>query len=230
MAINVYRVFQVREGRIESDGPWPRRCRFQPGVVYALLTKTGFHAECDGPNWDLRIEIGEGKSIREVDVPLETFLTAEEYDLSLREPIPFSRIRAWNVESPKDGNLDWLWIFRDAFYVTERPPSPSEVDEVTLRIKAMHFQQDEEIRRLREQVANFDAIDRQKRAGGRKPIPDDVKLLIWSRDGGACVRCGSPAELHFDHIIPVAKGGGDHSENIQLLCRTCNLSKNDRIA
>ena len=100
-----------------------------------------------------------------------------------------------------------------------------------LRIKALHFQQDEEIRRLREKVANFEAIDTVAgRRTGRQPIPDDVKLLVWSRDGGVCVKCGSSRELHFDHVIPVAKGGGDHAENIQLLCRTCNLSKSDRLA
>jgi len=36
--------------------------------------------------------------------------------------------------------------------------------------------------------------------------------------------------LHFDHIIPVAKGGGNTKKNIQILCQTCNLKKADHIA
>ena len=105
-----------------------------------------------------------------------------------------------------------------------------EVEEVILRIKSLHFQQDESLRRLREEVANFEAVESNaKSRQARKLIPDDVKLLVWSRDGGACVKCGATTDLHFDHVIPLSRGGGDHAENIQLLCRTCNLSKSDRI-
>ena len=64
----------------------------------------------------------------------------------------------------------------------------------------------------------------------RTPISEPVKLLVWTRDEGKCVRCGSSENLHFDHIIPVAKGGGNSENNIQILCEHCNLQKSDRIA
>jgi hypothetical protein len=32
-------------------------------------------------------------------------------------------------------------------------------------------------------------------------------------------------EIHFDHIIPWAKGGSSDEHNIRLLCATCNLKK-----
>jgi 5-methylcytosine-specific restriction endonuclease McrA len=35
--------------------------------------------------------------------------------------------------------------------------------------------------------------------------------------------------LEFDHVIPHAKGGSNTDNNIQLLCRGCNLKKSDRI-
>ncbi|MBV8860157.1 MAG: HNH endonuclease, partial [Acidobacteria bacterium] len=57
-----------------------------------------------------------------------------------------------------------------------------------------------------------------------------VKLLVYTRDEGKCVRCGSMENLHFDHIIPVSKGGGTSESNIQLLCDYCNLQKSDKIA
>jgi len=35
--------------------------------------------------------------------------------------------------------------------------------------------------------------------------------------------------LEFDHIIPVAKGGANTIDNVQILCRRCNGQKSDRI-
>ena len=60
-------------------------------------------------------------------------------------------------------------------------------------------------------------------------IPQDVKNAVWQRDGGKCVQCGATSYLEFDHIIPHTKGGANTVANIQLLCRSCNLKKNDRI-
>ena len=64
----------------------------------------------------------------------------------------------------------------------------------------------------------------------RQAISEDIKLLVWTRDGGACTRCAARQQLHFDHVIPVAKGGGNSAENIQLLCQPCNLRKSDKVA
>lgn len=64
----------------------------------------------------------------------------------------------------------------------------------------------------------------------RRVIPTPVKLEVWKRDGGRCVKCGAAEDLHFDHIIPWSKGGSSTtSENIQLLCGKHNLEKRDRI-
>lgn len=61
-------------------------------------------------------------------------------------------------------------------------------------------------------------------------IPSAVKLEVWKRDKGACTKCGSKENLHFDHIIPYSQGGSSkNAENIQLLCSSHNLQKRDRI-
>ena len=59
----------------------------------------------------------------------------------------------------------------------------------------------------------------------REPINKALKSEIWRRDQGSCVECGAQNNLHFDHIIPVSKGGGTIAQNLQLLCQSCNLSK-----
>ncbi len=64
----------------------------------------------------------------------------------------------------------------------------------------------------------------------RRLIPTQVKLEVWQRDGGKCTICGATDELHFDHILPFAKGGTSLSAaNVQLLCARHNLAKSDRI-
>ena len=61
-------------------------------------------------------------------------------------------------------------------------------------------------------------------------IPPSVKLEVWKRDKGKCVKCGSTNNLHLDHIIPFSKGGSSLvAENIQILCARHNISKRDKI-
>jgi hypothetical protein len=64
----------------------------------------------------------------------------------------------------------------------------------------------------------------------RRIIPTAVKLEVWKRDGGKCIKCGATEDLHFDHIIPWSKGGSSNTvDNIQLLCGKHNLEKHDKI-
>lgn len=60
-------------------------------------------------------------------------------------------------------------------------------------------------------------------------IPQDVKSVVWQRDGGQCVQCRAMTYLEFDHIIPFSRGGANTVGNIQLLFRNCNNAKGDRI-
>jgi hypothetical protein len=64
----------------------------------------------------------------------------------------------------------------------------------------------------------------------RRIIPTSVKLEVWKRDGGKCVKCGTKEDLHFDHVIPWSKGGSSTTaDNIQLLCGKHNIEKHDKI-
>lgn len=49
--------------------------------------------------------------------------------------------------------------------------------------------------------------------------------IIFRRDEYRCRLCGSSEDLEVDHIIPIARGGLNRSDNLQTLCRTCNRSK-----
>jgi 5-methylcytosine-specific restriction endonuclease McrA len=64
----------------------------------------------------------------------------------------------------------------------------------------------------------------------RQPIPRDVRLAVFERDGGCCVECGSGFEIQYDHVIPVALGGAGTVENLQILCAPCNRAKGASLA
>jgi hypothetical protein len=76
-----------------------------------------------------------------------------------------------------------------------------------------------------------EALENMEKLTGlpRQPIHDSVRLFVWQRNSGQCVKCGSRERLEFDHIIPAAAGGSSTERNIQLLCETCNRSKGSMV-
>jgi 5-methylcytosine-specific restriction endonuclease McrA len=58
---------------------------------------------------------------------------------------------------------------------------------------------------------------------------------ILKRDGHICHICGqeidvtNPKSLHFDHVVPLARGGTHSEENIRPSHSVCNLRKKDRL-
>jgi len=71
-----------------------------------------------------------------------------------------------------------------------------------------------------------------KTSGRRTAIPISLQRLIYQRAQACCEyvsatghRCRSRYQTQVDHIVPLAKGGGNEPENLRILCRTHNLSE-----
>lgn len=56
-----------------------------------------------------------------------------------------------------------------------------------------------------------------------------IRNKIFERDGKICKHCKSGEDLTLDHIIPVSKDGLNELDNLQVLCRSCNSIKGDKI-
>lgn len=76
---------------------------------------------------------------------------------------------------------------------------------------------------IRAQPGLFDRLQSE-----RPFIPAAVRQRVLDRDGGVCQNCGAPAEV-IDHIWPAIRGGQSTDENLQALCRECNLAKSDLV-
>ena len=208
MAIKVYKVADVLENVITC----PQQLKiFRPGDVAAILTNCG---PADNPNldlqWYMELVIGKGTNARTVKIELAPIISMSD---SLDNPFPI-------------GNGQ-LTFFRNQFFMAERAPrNDLDREEIVLRVKKFIYDQEVSLANLRSAVANIEAAIEYKKTGPkREKINDDVKLIVWARDGGACVRWGAKQNLHFDHIIPLAMGGGNTEKNIQILCEVCNLKK-----
>jgi len=115
------------------------------------------------------------------------------------------------------------WLFRDEVYWEEDGLGEVEVKALALERLTRND------RRIHRAVAMMEQADAFV-SPTREAIPDDVKVFVWNRDHGRCVKCGSAERLEFDHVIPVALGGANTARNLQLLCEPCNRAKGASIA
>jgi hypothetical protein len=137
------------------------------------------------------------------------------YEPESSEPKQYTRC-------PVHTNLD-IWFYRGHAVFLDDAASIGE-DEVKLRVKHAVLSKEKELRRVAREVEAYESMDKVADAKPER-IPDSVRLFVWQRDEGKCVRCGSSENLEFDHIIPVAKGGASTERNVRLLCETCNRAK-----
>ena len=64
----------------------------------------------------------------------------------------------------------------------------------------------------------------------RRTFNKQEKKSVYAKGNGHCAICGkklSFRKLTIDHIIPLAKGGTNHFDNLQPVCCECNRFKSD---
>lgn len=64
----------------------------------------------------------------------------------------------------------------------------------------------------------------RRKHGGSWPTPKRRAALL-ERDGHRCRHCGATDGLEVDHIVEREDGGTDNDDNLQILCKPCNLRK-----
>jgi predicted restriction endonuclease len=59
-------------------------------------------------------------------------------------------------------------------------------------------------------------------------ISKKIRNDVLKRYNHTCVKCGSTKNLEIDHIKPISKGGINEFNNLQVLCKNCNLKKSNK--
>ncbi len=212
MALKVYKVADI----VNNVIVFGNMTRFKPGDVAKILTNVKpIKAPNSSFQWQIELEIGTGKSMKLIPLDLHPMISEDD-----------------NLDFPLFIEGGKIIFFKDRLFMPERiARTIQEKEEVVLRVKKAIYDEEVDLSNLKAAVANLEAaIEYRKSKAKRMSIPEDVKLVVWARDGGACSHCGSKMNLQFDHIIPLSKGGSNSEANIQILCQLCNLKKTDNIA
>lgn len=202
--------------------------RFQlvPDAGEFAVLLTNYEVTEDMVSTILPLIIGQGPSARLIDIEIP--ISRRNLEAQLDAPTnlaPDGAVKEW------ENKYIVSFMFKNqVFVVSDVFPTNTYLEEAALLIRKYDYEEQNKLKRLRLQVEAIERVSSQIGIYKRTSIPEVVKLAVWERDEGECVRCGSTHNLHFDHIIPVDKGGSSSEMNIQLLCADCNLEKSDKIA
>lgn len=172
---------------------------------------------------------------------------AEEVQRKLKKPDVAWEIRVWDVSSPAIFERCYLsegefaeanelplrlfreggrtvrdhWFFNgEVFRTTSLDLEPRDVRALVTAYLNRKSRQLQRVYALEAIGADNDIVGTP-----RERISQEIKVEVWKRDSGRCVKCQSQTNLEFDHIIPLAMGGSNSIRNLQLLCAPCNRSK-----
>lgn len=73
-------------------------------------------------------------------------------------------------------------------------------------------------------------FQRRDRPGERVHLPAELLRRVYLRDRGRCQICQrevGPREWEADHVVPIARGGGNEITNLRVACRKCNRGRRD---
>jgi 5-methylcytosine-specific restriction endonuclease McrA len=101
-----------------------------------------------------------------------------------------------------------------------REDNPERAKAAVSKWKALHLE--------KRKIYNQNRRARKLEAGGK--LSHGLSIHLFKLQKGKCPCCGKPLgdNYHMDHIMPIALGGTNTDDNIQLLRQRCNNQKKDK--
>ena len=109
-----------------------------------------------------------------------------------------------------------------------KPVPPDEYDPAALERETARLMADDDVQRESGIYEYLLSGGERESALNIRKFTDSQKRAAYERQGGKCGMCGKSfayEEMHGDHKTPWSKGGHTMPDNLQMLCRTCNLKK-----
>lgn len=198
------------------------------------------------------IEVDTYESID--DVVEDSLVHKKDYELWVNNALKYYAIehvdfRSWLASSGIAlSNITVDTIFDYHAFLRDEGQYQQLIEQISEEVFFLMFMNRGFLRKFNEMIAfhiaNIDietlpqferSIFKRNGALKRANIPVWARRSIFYRDRGLCSSCHRDisglvsihSNKHYDHIVPLARGGINDVTNLQLLCEKCNLAKRD---
>lgn len=164
-------------------------------------------------------------SINEID----EYMSKHQHDSSCNELwLYFNNMMGWIKATFRDyykemKNVEWGFLFNA--YHKRNDLNPTEISE---KIKTLMA--DEEVQNKK--GIFYYVLDENEKNLNLRTFRDSEKRTIYEKQQGICPICGKHFEyneMEADHIVAWSKGGKSTIDNLQMLCKKCNIMKSNKI-
>lgn len=241
-----WKVFEGSESleKVGNAEKLKKNARFIPDENWDAIKNSGLFSDVSDEDWDAMkiFMLRSNASYEDWDAMKNSGLfpdISDEVWYDMKNSGLFSYVPDENCDMDKllGGLLKWVnpddikkqhWFFKGHVVYVEEDERERSHEELKLEVSNAIIKQDKRYNQLKRQLQAFGSLEKanEKR---RERISDEVRLFVWQRDEGKCVKCGSNEKLEFDHIIPIVKGGNNTERNVQLLCERCNREKSSKL-
>lgn len=157
---------------------------------------------------------------------IECYMAAHQHDASATALwVYFQNVIAWvRTIFPKYRRemkgVEWGELYNEY--------SKNEYDPAALERDVARLMADDDVQRKSGIYEYLLSGGERENALSIRKFTDSQKRAAYERQGSRCAMCGKAfayEEMHGDHKTPWSKGGHTTPDNLQMLCRTCNLRK-----
>jgi len=192
-----------------------------PTSLVMMLSKVSA-PETPSTEIHILLTVGKGELARTImlDIPVaKSVLSAQ-----MMTPVSLNADASFTLQG--EGGYSGVFVFKNqVFRIDSEFIDNTTEEEATLLIKKQVYSEDKRLKKLKQDVEAMERVINHTGSIEGTDIPEAVKLLVYERDSGKCVRCGSVEGLYFKHIISLARGGANSETNVQILCEFCDTQR-----
>lgn len=141
---------------------------------------------------------------------------------------PFSEFHI--LRKSKDGHRPACKSCTKIYQDNWRLENPDKKTSLQASWRAKNYEKELAWRRANPEVARIHRHNRRAQLKSRGKLTPGISEKLFALQKGKCACCKKPLgkNYHMDHIVPLALGGTNTDDNIQLLHQKCNHKKSSK--